>query len=96
MRQNILNGKWFIKFKRFETTAGVEITPEGAGKIIEEVAEGWFYAEAFGTGWKVVERRVVAIGDLASCRFYRTETEFRDDWCSKPLLKRKGESDESR
>jgi len=91
MRQNILNGKWFIKFKQTDD----DITPENAGKVIEETADGWFYVEAFGTGWNVIERRVVSVGDLASCRFYRTETEFRDDWCSKPILKRKGETDES-
>jgi hypothetical protein len=85
MRQNILNGKWFIKFRQVED----EITPESAGKIIEEASDGWFYVEVFGKGWNVIERRVVAIGDLASCRFYPTEIAFRDDWCSKPLLKRR-------
>ena len=86
-RQNILNEKWFISFKRSETE---EKTIDFAGRILGEAADGWFYVEIFGTGWNIAERKVLPVAELASARFYRTELEFRDARYSGPILPPKG------
>lgn len=77
-RENKLNGKWFIKLKKFETATDAELTLESCGRIIEEVSDGWFYVEIFGTGWNVVERRVISVRDLESACIYTSEIGFRD------------------
>lgn len=91
MRQNILNNKWFIKF----TADGNSI--EFAGQILGEASDGWFYVAITNTGLSVISRQVVAIGELESARFYNSDSDMITV-CrkfDKPMLKRKGESDES-
>lgn len=86
-RENVLDGQWFIKFNRPETAG--ELVAEYRGRVVGEAADGWFYVEIFGTGWNVVERKVLPVAELASALFYRSELEFRDAPCS-PKIQKKG------
>lgn len=88
MRQNILDGKWFIKF----TADGDSI--EFAGQILGEASDGWFYVAIVNSGLSVISRQVAHVKELESARFYNSDTDMINVCrkLDKPMLKRKGES----
>jgi hypothetical protein len=90
MRENILNGRWFISF-----------TPEGngieyVGEILGEVSDGWFYVSVRNTGLSEIAKRVVPVAEFERCRFYISETSLLPVVRSfdKPILQRTGDKNE--